>query len=324
MALNPSSPDRFLCITPHMAIERNWLIPGFEMGKVFRAQETILQASGKGINAARAVRLLGAEPYCMGFLAGHTGRWVAEMIIAEGLSAEWTWINGETRTVAAIIDPRAGRDAAQISEDGPDTSKEDWERLAEQVLHAASRAKAAAFSGSFPPGTPYDRFARLVRDLQAAGCPVWIDSSGPQLRAAVEAGAAGVKVNGRELGSLLNREIDSVEAALRGAQELRDMGAGTVAVTLGADGAVLAGKEGAWIAHPPAIPRISSIGSGDCFLAGLLVYLQKGSPMTEALRWATAAGAANAMSFGAGKFSLEELQTAYTGAKVEPAGGRGK
>ena len=68
--------------------------------------------------------------------------------------------------------------------------------------------------------------------------------------------------------------------------------AGAVAITLGAEGAVLrrGGAEVARAAPPPTTP-VDGTAAGDCFTAALTVALLRGLPDAEALRYACAAGA---------------------------------
>lgn len=73
-----------------------------------------------------------------------------------------------------------------------------------------------------------------------------------------------------------------------------------VAVTLGADGAILleAGREVAR-AHPPRVEAVDGTAAGDAFCAALVVSLLEGRPRDEALRRACAAGAIAASRLGA-------------------------
>jgi ribokinase len=75
---------------------------------------------------------------------------------------------------------------------------------------------------------------------------------------------------------------------------------GLVAVTLGAEGAVLLedGEEVAR-AEPPAVEAVDGTAAGDAFTACLLVSLLEGRGHEEALRRACAAGAIAASRFGA-------------------------
>jgi ribokinase len=75
---------------------------------------------------------------------------------------------------------------------------------------------------------------------------------------------------------------------------------GLIAVTLGAEGAVLLedGQEVAR-AEPPSVDAVDGTAAGDAFTACLLVSLLEDRPREEALRRACAAGAIAASRFGA-------------------------
>ena len=75
---------------------------------------------------------------------------------------------------------------------------------------------------------------------------------------------------------------------------------GLVAVTLGAEGAVLLGDgEEIARAEPPRVEAVDGTAAGDAFTACLLVSLLEGRDHEEALRRACAAGALAASRFGA-------------------------
>jgi ribokinase len=76
--------------------------------------------------------------------------------------------------------------------------------------------------------------------------------------------------------------------------------AGLVALTLGAEGAILLedGNEVAR-ARPPRVDAVDGTAAGDAFCAALVVSLLKGRERADALRWACAAGAVAASRAGA-------------------------
>ena len=87
-------------------------------------------------------------------------------------------------------------------------------------------------------------------------------------------------------------------------------------ITLGKNGAILASDAGAWLAKPPAQAILCPIGSGDAFLAGVVTASLNNEPDPEALRRGVAAGTANAMTTGGGKFTLVDYEKVLGGTKV--------
>jgi fructose-1-phosphate kinase PfkB-like protein len=180
--------------------------------------------------------------------------------------------------------------------------------LKEAVLIEAREARLICFSGSLPPGSPPADFTGLIHSLSAMKKPVWVDCQGEPLLAALDGSPAGVKVNALEAGEAAGFPVVDAAAAGRAARALRERGAGQAIVTLGKQGALLSCGSSTWLAEPPALPGArSSVGSGDAFMAGWLASLDNGLPPEKALQVAVAAGAANTLTLGGGRFKLEDF-----------------
>ena len=298
-------------ITPNPAIDRTMLLPRFAAGEVHRSTQTIVMASGKGLNAARAARRLGAEPICMGFVGGQTGQAFETLAQSEGFHAIWTPIAGEMRTCVILVDGSSSISSV-INEPGPSISALEWEALQSNIFSALKATPApgvsVCFGGSLSPDTPAERFGKTIRSLSAAGHAVWVDTSGLALKTAIASAPAGIKVNVDEAADAVGQPIRSVSGALSTARKIQRHGVGSVVLTLGKDGAVIVTESGSWHALPPTIQTVSSVGSGDSFFGALIVALERGLPPVTALAWGVAAGAANAMSAGGASFTFETFQ----------------
>lgn len=292
---------RVLCVTPNVSIDRTLIVPGFAAGRVWRAAEARARCGGKGINVARAVRALGGEATCCGLVGGHSGRLAAERLAAEGLAARWTWIEAESRTCIIVVGE--GGEATVINEAGSPVSAADWARLVADVAGAAAGTDAVCICGSLPPGPPAGVLTRLI---EAAGeRPVWVDTSGAWLVEAVRAAPSGIKINLDEAAALIGRPLASGTEAAQAAAELCRQGVGMLAITLGSAGAVLADVAEKWRAMPPPIAARSPVGSGDAFLAALVLAVCEGEDRGQALARAVAAGSANALGTSAGDIDPE-------------------
>lgn len=297
-----------LCVTFNPAVDRTLAVPDFAAGGVFRPHTTLIAAGGKGVNVARALRILGAEPVCAGFLGGFSGRFFEEALREEGLRGQWTWLaEGETRTCVILVDH--GRAVtAVVNESGPTVDSADWDRLREDVLRAAATVAFVSLSGSLPPGSPLNAFLGLVEALAAAGKQVWIDVSGAPLAAVSRVRGAAIKVNHEEASALIVQPIRNATQAAAAAAILSESTGRCVVITMGAQGAVLTNGRESWYALPPDDLAIKSgVGSGDSFLAGLLDALAHGAGFPVALTRAVAAGTANALSLGGGAFTRAEF-----------------
>jgi 1-phosphofructokinase family hexose kinase len=295
-----------LCITPNPAIDRTLVLPSLNLGNVQRAQKVIVAAGGKGLNVARAIRTLGGASLCMGFAGGHSGRLLTDLATSEGLSTWWTWVNAETRNCTVFV-TQSG-DATVINEPGTPVSSAEWKRLQHDVQKQLHSADLVCISGSLPPDSSVEDLQGLLTVLSDSGKQIWVDTSGIALSTALTYPDISIKVNGGEIGAALGLEVKDVASAKRALLILSERGLRTAVITLGSSGALLFTKEGRWLAQGPLVDVVSTVGSGDSFLGGLVSALDAGKDWPEALRDAIAAGTANTLSAGGGQFVFEEFE----------------
>jgi 1-phosphofructokinase len=174
--------------------------------------------------------------------------------------------------------------------------------LAAALHRHAVGARWVVLSGSLPPGTPVDWYATLVLALRGTGARIAVDTSEGPLQALLATGPDAapdlLKPNAEELAQLAGVPEADVLAdpavALAAVRSLHDRGVAEVLLTLGGDGAVLSAPDGLWSAQPPEVAVRSTVGAGDCSLAGYLLADLAGQPPAERLRTAVAYGAASA------------------------------
>jgi len=280
-------------LTCNPALDRTLIVPGFRGADVSRVTHKHDAAGGKGLNVARALQRLGAPCQSIAPLGGHTGHVVASLAHAEHIQLHPLPIAGETRTCLLITDV-AAPDQLVVNEPGPHISPAEWQALHVQVSARARTSTFLTISGSLPPGATSAGLRALV-DTCSRDCPVALDTSGDPLVAHLDAAIALLKINASELGASLGIPIDSPAAAAYAAQHVIAQGPQTVAVTLGAAGAVVATSTAAWYVPAPAIKAVSPVGSGDCTLAGMVMARSQGADWPTALRHGVACGSANAL-----------------------------
>jgi 1-phosphofructokinase len=211
-------------------------------------------------------------------------------------------VAGDTRTNVAVVEPDGT--TTKLNEPGPPLTEADVAALIEACVaaatHGPTRASWVVASGSLPPGTDPDLYARLVRRLRPLGVRVAVDTSGEPLRRAVAAAPDLVKPNVEELAELAGplRTLGDVVAA---AGALRAGGVTSVLVSLGAQGLLLADDTGVWHARGPRVVVRSTVGAGDCALAGFVAApASTVGGHRAALRSAAAFGAAAVTQPGTG------------------------
>jgi 1-phosphofructokinase/tagatose 6-phosphate kinase len=243
----------------------------------------------------------------MGFAGGHSGQLMADLAQKEGLPASWSWTEAETRTCTILVPE--DQDATVINEPGTAVSAMDWQKLQQDVKRQLALANLICISGSLPPNSSSDGFGNLLSMLVAAGKQVWVDSSGTSLKTANAKPAICIKVNADEFGEAFGLELNDFSSIGQALDRLGDRAPAACVITLGSAGAFLAVGKRKWSAQGPRISVVSTVGSGDSFLGGFIAELNQSEDWSKALESGVAAGSANALSAGGGRFTLHDFQT---------------
>jgi ribokinase len=90
--------------------------------------------------------------------------------------------------------------------------------------------------------------------------------------------------NESEAETITGRPVKNVEDAKKCAEQLVAGGIRRVIITLGANGSLLAGRDGSEHVPPFPVKSIDSTGAGDAFIGSFAVFLAEGVPEREAVR----------------------------------------
>jgi 1-phosphofructokinase/tagatose 6-phosphate kinase len=299
-----------LTVTLNAAVDRTVAVPNFRLGRRHRAVESRTVAGGKGVNVARALSLLGRPVIAAAFGGPPTGTRVLEQLREESVLTDFTRIASETRINLAVIDPTSG-DQTEINERGPAVSPEEVKKLFERISYLAGGAKICVLAGSLPPGAGDDVYARLIADLGQRGVPVVLDAEGEAMLAGVRAGAAMVTPNEREAEELVGQEFADRGDLASGLGELTRLGAEEAAITR-PDGCVAVVGEGPERrlveVHTESLEPVSTVGSGDAFVAGYVAARYEDRTPEECLAYGVACGAESTQHFGAGTVDRNQVE----------------
>ncbi len=273
------------------AMDRVSTWPGLQLGAVNRAAKVAVVPGGKGFNVARAVVRLGSEAAAYGFLGGHVGEALREMILADGVIDRHTAIAAGTRVCFIVVEPDEGRSTV-LNEPGPSVMPTEVEAFLRQLREDCRARDLLVLSGSLPDSVDAAVAGEIVRIGVEAGARTLVDIHSEALRHAVGQQPWMVKCNRHELAQLLGVSvIADLPEAMR---ELRGGGVEVVVVTQGSDGALVADAAGVVHVRVPVIAEVNPTGSGDLLLAGLAVGIDRGLAPPDALILGAACGTAGA------------------------------
>jgi tagatose 6-phosphate kinase len=303
---------RIIGVSLNAAVDRTTTVDRLVPGSIHRPLMRSTLPGGKAVNVVRAAGHLGLPGEVVAVLGGHAGAWYRGALAARGIALHEVSVPGETRTCLSVLDEASGT-LTEFYEEGVRLREEDWARVEaalEDALGERSREALVVLAGSLPPGAPADAYARLARITAARGGHAVVDIAGEPLLHALGARPWLVKVNAAEAETATGTSARTRDRAAGAARTLRRLGAANAIVTRGVHGAVLATEQGAWgLGNLPAAHRGPySVGSGDSFLAGLATAVARGASEADALRYAGAAGAANARMPGQGELDPAEVE----------------
>jgi tagatose 6-phosphate kinase len=275
----------------------------------------IALAGGKGCNVARALKTLGEAPVVSGWVGGFAGQFIETELHREGIQTDFVHTHFESRTCTSILDPEK-QTMTEIYEAGESVPPEKIEELRSRIQTIIGNYKAVTLSGSLPPGVPADFYANLIEIARKANVPTFLDTSGDALRISMEAGPFFVKPNETEAKSLLGLGSHDTFDFAPAAAEISTKYETNVLLSLGAKGAIAAKAGEILRVKSPNVEAKSAVGSGDCMLAGLIYGILQRVSFEEAIICGVAAGTANTLTIGAGKFQVEDFERLRTQIRV--------
>ena len=269
-------------------------------------------AGGRGINASSVIHSFGGETLAVMIAGGENGRRLEALLSAAGLKAAVVPVRSEIRTNLTITD-RHGL-TVNLNEAGPELSKSELASVERVVRQTLKHAKWLMLCGSIPPGVPSSFYARLIAMAREKKVKTLLHADRESLHEGIEAHPTVVTPNQQEAERLLGRPLLTRTQYLDAAQQIRSMGAESVALSLGSRGAVGAFNGGLVEAMAPRIDAVSPIGAGDALSAAFTwASTRKGrpAPPEDALRWGVAAGTASARLPGMNFASLAQTEEVY-------------
>jgi 1-phosphofructokinase/tagatose 6-phosphate kinase len=299
-----------LTVTLNAAIDRTVAVPNFRLGYRHRATESRSVAGGKGVNVARALKLLGRPVIATGLAGGPTGTRILERLAEESILNDFTRIQGNSRTNLAVVDPTSGVQT-EINERGPQVDPAEVDRFVEKLLYLAQGAQICVLAGSVPPGIEIDVYARLIEALRELGVFCILDTDGEPMRAGLKASPDVVAPNLTEAEEAVGHEFNDDEDRDAGLAALIEMGARNAIITLPLGCVAVLERDGERRRYDVEIEHlepVSKVGSGDAFLAGYVAARYEGASPRECLAFGVACGAESTQHFGAGTLDRREAE----------------
>lgn len=286
------------CVCMNPALDKTIELDGFAYGSLNRVKRSMTDAAGKAVNVAIVLSRLGERAQLVGVNYRDGGDKVSARLSDEGVNSEFVWLDGALRVNIKALDTQTGK-ITEINESGAPITSGALKNADDMIVRAAAGSDFVVLTGSLPKGTDADYYRRTIERINAGTCAHCVlDCDGERLSEGIKAKPFLIKPNKYELGLLCGRELNDRSDILNCARQIARAGVKWVAVSMGGEGALIAGENEAYFAAALDVPVRSTVGAGDSMVAGLVHGFALGGGAAEALRWGAACGNASVMTEG--------------------------
>lgn len=228
------------------------------------AQVRTRDAGGKGVNLSRALQAAGVANTAIVVLGSENA--------AEFRSAlcdlDCLFFEKEGRIRENLTLHHADGTETRISFSGFSVAAEllDEIRTALQI----DDDTIITFTGSLPNGLAMDAVMRFLADCKQKGARIVLDSRSFSLEDLYALQPWLIKPNQEEISAYFGEAVETMAQAIEKATVFYKHGIANAMISLGAQGALLICDGGVFVAEPPKIQVVSTIGAGDSSIAGFL------------------------------------------------------
>ena len=266
----------------------------FEEGELNKVNNAYTLAGGKGINVSKVLKNFNVDSIALGFCGGFTGDYIKKHLKEYGIKENFIYLEEDTRINIKL---KTEKTESEIAGKSPNVPKEKSDELLTFINTNIKENDILVLSGSVPNSVSSSIYKEII-NKSCKNIKIILDARDEAFKIAVKEKVFLTKPNKKELGEYFNKTIETTEDIIKYAKELIKEGSENVIVSLGKEGSVLVTKDEVYIGNAPEGKLISSVGSGDSMVAGIVYGLSKNLSLSDAYKYAIASGSSTACSEG--------------------------
>lgn len=260
---------------------------------------------GKAANQAVAVAKLGVPVYCVGRVGSDSfGQVLLKNLQTAGVDTRGVTIDSDIHSgIASIVIDERGDNAIACAAGANNLVRE---RELSEFTALLPQNKVVLMELGIPLSTVMEALKRA----RGSNCTIVLDPAPAQSRLPQEIYRMVdiITPNEIEASQLVGFTVDGITTARQAATFLHQMGAKTVIITLGSQGAFCSTGDETFWSKPLKVKAIDTVAAGDAFNGALAVALAEGKSLQEAVLWGNVAGALAVTKRGA-QPSLPQRET---------------
>jgi 1-phosphofructokinase family hexose kinase len=308
------------CILLNPTIDRIFEVPELTVGTTYNLQHIDIFPVGKAISVALTLSTLGAPVRVLACIGTSEIPLYTEFLKTHGISHRIIPVEGQTRSNITIVDQKSGQ-STHFRMPGFQLKSEHLQQLKNYLETEVTAGDYVVFSGSCPLGTPPEFFFDVSPRIAKQRAHLIIDTSGPRLKQLVLYHPLFIKGNLEEISEVIGHSLidrqefqrepsdEDLYEIMDKTHELAESDVRFTIITFGKYGALIFNRNAAFYGRIELQHAPYTVGSGDAFMGGILTQMLTSNhdQLSEILRYATACGAANTQTLGAGILKQEDV-----------------
>jgi len=290
-----------VCLNP--ALDREFVIDHFTLNKlsVVRNENNHMSPGGKGVNVAVILAKYGVSSVVSGFVGGYVGHMLISELRKIGplISTSFVNIRDDTRENIAIEDT-VNHTLTEINSEGPVINQDSIDIFLKRFEVLVQKVQTVVISGSVPKGVDYSIYGELTKIAKRYNKTVFWEARDEVINASMKVALPDViKYDMRQSENILGRNLNNEGEYVSAARDFIKNGAKLVILSYKTIYNFVGTVDGVWKFSPRVeIDHSRLLGSGDTFVAGMILAQLDGKCCLDMARYGYAAAVAKTAYMG--------------------------
>jgi len=299
------------CVLLNPTIDQIISIPNFSLGGTYKISEQHRFPVGKSISVALTLSILQVPVQVIAFIGKAQIEEYSTFLASYHIKNTLIPVEGHTRSNITIVDPTINQ-SSHLRFPGFSITREDLTSLHAELSDQISADDYVIYSGSLPLGCPVEYYFTACEIVHRKRAHIIIDTNGDPLINMLLYHPFMIKANLEEMAVILGKKLvtsqelshspntEELYQFYEKCHELVNTDTKINILTLAQYGSLAFNREQLYYAVLNLEYAPYTVGCGDAFLGGYLAGINQKMDFEACLRLATAAGAANTQTMGAG------------------------